>query len=79
LTDNKKAAPDFGGIPIFMSAGQRDPIVPAANTRRLSGMFESGGAQVSMHWHDGGHELGRDDLDAAKLWVAGQSFLTEHF
>jgi predicted esterase len=69
------AVPNLGGIPIFLSAGQRDSIVPAANTKQLSAMFESGGAQVHLHWHNGGHELGKDDVDAAKLWIARQGFL----
>lgn len=68
-------APKLGGIPIFMSAGRRDPIVPAENTRRLAAIFESGGARVSIHWHEGGHELGPDDVDAARLWIAKQGFL----
>jgi predicted esterase len=70
------AVPNLGGIPIFLSAGQRDSIVPAANTEQLSAMFEAGGAQVYLHWHNGGHELGQDDVDAAKLWIAHQGFLT---
>src|SRR5947208_16242995 len=57
--------PDLSGVPIFLSAGQRDSIVPAANTRQLSSIFEASGASVSMHWHNGGHELGHDDLGAA--------------
>jgi predicted esterase len=72
-----EAIPDLGGIPIFIGAGQRDFIVPEANTRNLGAMFESGGAQVSIHWHKGGHELGRDDFDAAKSWIARQNFMTE--
>jgi len=66
-----EAVPDLGGVRVFLSAGQRDPIVPAENARRLATMFEEGGAEVSMHWHQGGHELGRDDLEAAKLWTKG--------
>ncbi len=61
--------PDLSGLSLFMSAGQRDSIVPAANTRQLASMFESAGAAVATHWHPGGHELGRDDLDAARLWL----------
>jgi len=63
------APPDLTGIAIFLSAGRQDSIVPSANTRQLSSMFETAGAAVTMHWHPGGHELGRDDLDAAKLWL----------
>ena len=66
-----EAVPRTGGMPIFLSAGQRDPIVPAANTRRLASLFEAGGAEVFLHWHAGGHELGRDDLDAARSWLMG--------
>lgn len=61
--------PDLSAVPIFLSAGQRDSIVPAGNTRQLSSMFEAAGAPVSMHWHKGGHELGSDDIDAAKTWL----------
>ena len=68
--------PDLKLMPIFMSAGERDPIIPAANTRQLAVLFESAGAQISMHWHKGGHELGMDDLDAAKLWIARQKLVT---
>jgi predicted esterase len=65
-----ESTPELGGIPIFLSAGQRDHIVPAANTQQLAAMFEEGGAQVSLFWHKGGHELGADDVDAAKRWLA---------
>jgi predicted esterase len=65
-----ESTPELGGIPIFLSAGQRDHIVPAANTQQLAAMFEEGGAQVSLFWHRGGHELGADDVDAAKRWLA---------
>ena len=71
------AVPDLRGIPIFLSAGKRDPIIPAENTGRLAALFESGGAEVFVHWHPGGHELGQDDLVAAKSWIAGQSFVNE--
>ena len=63
------ALPDLSAASIFLSAGERDSIIPAANTRQLSSMFEAAGASVSMHWHKGGHELGQDDVDAAKLWL----------
>ncbi|HXN49761.1 MAG TPA: alpha/beta hydrolase [Bryobacteraceae bacterium] len=61
--------PDLRGVPILLSAGERDPIVPPANTRRLADIFERGGAAVSIHWHAGGHELGPDDMDTARIWL----------
>jgi predicted esterase len=33
-------------------------------------MFKAGGAEVAMNWHQGGHELGIDDVDAARLWLS---------
>jgi predicted esterase len=72
-----EAVPDLRRVPIFLSAGNSDPIVPAENTGRLAAMFESAGAEVFVHWHPGGHELGQDDLAAAKLWIARQRFLEE--
>jgi predicted esterase len=71
------AVPDLRGMAIFLSAGKRDPIIPGENTGRLAALFESGGAEVFVHWHPGGHELGQDDLAAAKSWIAGQSFVRE--
>ena len=26
---------------------------------------------VELHWHEGGHELGQDDLETAKVWLEG--------
>lgn len=62
--------PDLTGMPIFLSAGRRDQIVPSENTNELAEMLQTGGAGVTIHWHQGGHELGIDDVDAAKLWLS---------
>ena len=62
--------PDLAGVPIFLAAGRHDPIVPPRDTSALAGIFQAAGARVSTHWHPGGHELGRDDLEAAKNWLA---------
>jgi phospholipase/carboxylesterase/glyoxalase family protein len=70
--------PDLAGIRILMTAGRKDPIVPIANTRRLATIFETAGAEVSTHWHEGGHELGPDDIEAARLWLVHQSLAAPH-
>jgi predicted esterase len=61
---------NFSGLAVFLSGGMRDPIVPRDQTDELVMMFESGGADVSRFWHLGGHELGDDDIHAAKTWLA---------
>jgi phospholipase/carboxylesterase/glyoxalase family protein len=62
--------PDLAGVRILMTAGLKDSIVPITNTRQLADIFEAAGAEVSTHWHDGGHELGLDDVEAATQWLA---------
>ena len=33
-------------------------------------IFESGGADVTVSWRQGGHEFGEDDIHAAKTWLS---------
>ena len=61
---------NFSGLAVFISAGTTDPIVSPECPQQLAAIFESGGADVSLFWHDGGHELGDDDLIAAKRWFS---------
>lgn len=61
---------NFGELVVFISAGTTDPIVSPSCPQQLAAIFESGGADVSLFWHDGGHELGDDDLIAAKTWLS---------
>lgn len=64
---------DFRELSIFISEGDRDPVVPEDQPEELATIFESGGANVKLFWHKGGHELGQDDLQAAKLWLSETS------
>jgi predicted esterase len=50
----------------------RDPIVPRDNTEALAAMLPSYGAETELFWHHGGHELGQDDLNAAKQWLSAR-------
>ena len=65
---------DFRNVPIFIGSGERDPIVPRSQPEELGGIFESGGADVTLFWHRGGHELGEDDVEAAKTWLSEMKF-----
>jgi predicted esterase len=65
---------DFRNLPVFIGAGERDPIVPRNQAEELAGLFESGGADVTLFWHRGGHELGEDDVEAAKEWFSEVKF-----
>lgn len=61
---------NFGDLSIFIGAGDRDPIIPRSQPEELAGTLEGGGADVTLFWHRGGHELGSDDVEAAKEWLS---------
>ena len=61
--------PALAGRQILITAGRRDPIAPAALTERLAGYFVAQGADASISWHDGGHELRQTELTAARQFL----------
>jgi predicted esterase len=60
---------NFSELSVFLAGGMRDSIVPREQTEQLAAILESGQADVSLFWHRGGHELGNDDIEAAKTWL----------
>lgn len=65
--------PDLSGTRVFLAAGERDPIIPPANTERLAGLLQSAGADVTLRWSPVGHQLTRDDVDASRDWLLPSS------
>jgi len=61
---------DFSQLSVFMGAGRLDPIVPSKQVEELASIFESGGADVTISWRQGKHELAEDDIRAAKTWLS---------
>lgn len=61
--------PGLSGRRVLITAGQRDPICPAPLTQRLADWLEGQGAEVTLRWHPGGHEV------APSEWTAVQAFL----
>jgi predicted esterase len=61
--------PDLSSVHIWIGAGDQDPIVPASETKRLAELLRRAGADVTIRFLEGGHELTRDDLDAAREWL----------
>lgn len=60
---------NFSELSVFLAGGMRDSIVPREQTEQLAAILETGQADVSLFWHRGGHELGNDDIEAAKTWL----------
>ena len=61
--------PDLSGVHVLLTGGRRDQMIPAASTEHLSQQLTSAGADVSLHWEPGGHELMPAEVDAAKEWI----------
>jgi predicted esterase len=65
--------PTQSGTPVLISNGRSDPLVSVADTERLAALLRETGADVTIAWQPGGHNLTRDDLTSARAW------LSEHF
>lgn len=64
--------PSLQGVPVLISAGRADPIVPTALVERLGVLLKEGGASVDLVWQPGGHGLTKGDVESAS------AFLSEH-
>lgn len=61
---------NLGNLSVFIGAGEEDLIVPIGHPEELAATLVNGGADVTLFWHAGGHELGADDIAAAKKWLS---------
>jgi predicted esterase len=68
-----KEAADVAGMPVFLSGGRADPIIPAESTDRLAQLLQAAGASVELVWSSAGHRLTTFDIEGGKRW------LTERF
>ncbi len=54
---------------VLITAGQQDPICPALMTDALASYLGDQGVDLTLHWHAGGHEIRRDELDAIQRFL----------
>jgi len=59
------------GTRVYLGAGRRDPIVPAASVERLAALLRESGADVTLDWRNAGHGLTGEDVESAKRWLTG--------
>lgn len=62
--------PGLAGRRVLVTAGRRDPICPPPATEALAAYLRQQGAEVALHWHEGGHEIRRDEIAAAAEFLA---------
>lgn len=56
--------PELAGRRVLITAGKRDPICPAGMTQAFADYLVAQGADVTLHWHAGGHEISQSEIDA---------------
>lgn len=61
---------DLSGKRVLITAGRRDPICPPNLTSRLESHLRGQGADVTVEWHEGGHELRPNEIEAAKRFLS---------
>jgi len=61
---------DLAGKRLLITAGRRDPICPPNLTSRLEAHLRASKADVTVEWHDGGHEVRPSEIDAARRFLA---------
>lgn len=60
----------LSGIPVLICAGERDPLRPSGDMERLTALFQSADADVTVHTEPAGHELAMGDVVTARDWIA---------
>ncbi len=61
--------PDLSSVRVWIGAGDRDPIVPASETKRLAELLRSAGADVTIRFAKAAHGLTSDDVTTARDWI----------
>ncbi|MCF6411722.1 alpha/beta hydrolase [Pseudalkalibacillus salsuginis] len=60
--------PDLNGTPVFIAAGENDPLIPSDETKELAFALRNANAVVSEFWTKGGHQLTREEIVEAQKW-----------
>ena len=64
-------APGLKGRQVLITAGSNDPICPWPLTERLADWVAAQGADLTTAYHDGGHEVRREELAALAELLRG--------
>jgi predicted esterase/catechol 2,3-dioxygenase-like lactoylglutathione lyase family enzyme len=70
------APPDLAGTVVFIGAGRADTMVPQSQAVRLAEILREAGAEVTLHWEPGGHEVSPEVVAAAQEWLAQHVVVT---
>jgi len=73
VLDTPAAPHSLDGKRVLIASGARDPIVPADHPARLAALLRAGGSDVALHTSPAGHNLAREDITAAQVWLNADS------
>lgn len=62
--------PDLSQVPVFIGAGENDPICAPQESKDLKRLLEDAGSQVDINWGQHGHSLTQTEIAAAAQWYA---------
>jgi phospholipase/carboxylesterase len=62
--------PALEGTVVFIAAGLNDALIPPEQSERLGRLFSESGAEVQMSWDEGGHSIGRGEIEVAREWLS---------
>lgn len=60
--------PDLTGKHVFIAAGTNDPICSPLESAELQSLLEQANANVALHWEHRGHQLTKEEVEAAADW-----------
>src|SRR5262245_40598535 len=61
---------------VLLSNGRTDPLVSLDETERLAKLFRDTGADVTLEWQSGGHQLTPGDVTVAREWLEKSNLRT---
>jgi predicted esterase len=67
-------SPDLTGVPVFISAGREDPLIPPENAERVASILRDAGAEVTLSWEPSGHSLVQHEVVVAREWFGRQKW-----
>jgi phospholipase/carboxylesterase/glyoxalase family protein len=68
-----KTVPDLSGVRVLIEAGTEDIVVPRDQPDALAEIFRRGKAEVTLRWHEAGHQLTEADIETARQWLSDLS------
>lgn len=66
---NLDRVPDLTSARVWIGAGDRDPIIPVAETEGLVELLREAGANVTIHFANAAHGLTNEDIESARHWL----------